>query len=83
MEDMLTRILLGAVGVTLFFLGVSLLVVRGITRSIRSIFAPRVIIVERDSAREAQPGLVNTYKPIVMALIWLILLLFFFGPHHH
>jgi hypothetical protein len=50
MEDMLTRILIGGLGVLLFLVGVSMLVVQGITRSIRSIFAPRVIIVERFGA---------------------------------
>jgi hypothetical protein len=59
----------------LFFLAVGMLVVRGIAGSLRSIFAPRVIIIQNDSAYERQPGLVDTHKPMVTALIWLILLL--------
>jgi hypothetical protein len=50
-------------------------VVRGIAGSLRSIFAPRVIIIQNDSAHERQPGLTETYKPMVTAFIWLILLL--------
>jgi hypothetical protein len=83
MTDMLTRILIGGLGIFLFFLGVSMLVVRGIARSLRSIFAPRVTIIQNDSSYEREPGLIDTYKPWVMTLIWLILLLFFFGPRHH
>jgi hypothetical protein len=45
MTDMLIRILIGGLGVLLFFLAVGMLVVRGITGSLRSIFAPRVIII--------------------------------------
>ncbi len=52
-----------------------MLVVGGIAGSLRSIFAPRVIIIQNDSAHERQPGLTETYKPMVTALIWLILLL--------
>jgi hypothetical protein len=44
-------------------------------RSLRSIFAPRVIIIQNDSIYKREPGLVDTYKPMVTALIWLILLL--------
>jgi len=75
MTDILIRILIGGLGVFLFFLGVGMLVVRGIAGSLRSIFAPRVIIIQNDSTYERQPGLVGTYKPMVTALIWLILLL--------
>src|SRR5271156_1528261 len=75
MTDILIRILLGGLGVFLFFLGVAMLVVRGIAGSLRSIFAPRVIIIQNDSTYERQPGLTETYKPMVTALIWLILLL--------
>ena len=75
MTDILIRILLGGLGVLLFFLGVAMLVVRGIAGSLRSIFAPRVIIIQNDSAHERQPGLTETYKPMVTAFIWLILLL--------
>ena len=74
MTDMLIRILIGGLGVLLFFLGVAMLVVRGIAGSLRSIFAPRVIIIQNDSAHERQPGLTETYKPMVTAFIWLILL---------
>ncbi len=75
MTDMLIRISIGGLGVLLFFLAVGMLVVGGIAGSLRSIFAPRVIIIQNDSAYERQPGLVDTYKPMVTALIWLILLL--------
>jgi len=75
MTDMLIRILIGGLGVLLFFLAVGMLVVRGIAGSLRSIFAPRVIIIQNESTYERQPGLVDTYKPTVTALIWLILLL--------
>lgn len=75
MTDILIRILLGGLGVFLIFLGVSMLVVRAIAGSLRSIFAPRVIIVQSDSTHKREPGLVDTYKPMGTALIWLILLL--------
>jgi len=75
MADILIRILLGGLGVFLFFLGVAMLVVRGIAGSLRSILAPRVIIIQNDSTYERQPGLTETYKPMVTAFIWLILLL--------
>jgi hypothetical protein len=75
MTDILIRILIGGLGVLLFFLAVGILVVRGIVGSLRSIFAPRVIIIQNDSTYERQPGLVGAYKPMVTALIWLILLL--------
>jgi hypothetical protein len=79
MEDILTRILIGGLGVLLMLLAISILVAQGIARSLRSIFAPRVIIVQNDSTHERQPGLVETYKPMVTAFIWLILMLVFFG----
>ena len=72
---MLIRILIGGLGVLLFFLAVGMLVVRGIAGSLRSIFAPRVIIIQNDLTYKREPGLVDTYKPMVTALIWLILLL--------
>ena len=75
MTDILIRILLGGLGVFLIFLAVAMLVVQGIAGSLRSIFAPRVIIIQNNSAHERQPGLTETYKPMVTALIWLILLL--------
>ena len=75
MTDILIRILLGGLGVFLIFLAVAMLVVQGIAGSLRSIFAPRIIIIQNDSAYERQPGLTETYKPMVTALIWLILLL--------
>lgn len=75
MTDILIRILLGGLGVFLMFLAVAMLVVQGIAGSLRSIFAPRVIIIQNDSSHERQPGLTETYKPMVTALIWLILLL--------
>ena len=75
MTDMLIRISIGGLGVLLFFLAVGMLVVGGIAGSLRSIFAPRVIIIQNDSTYERQPGLVDTYRPMVTALIWLILLL--------
>lgn len=75
MTDILIRILLGGLGVFLMFLAVAMLVVQGIAGSLRSIFAPRIIIIQNDSAHERQPGLTETYKPMVTALIWLILLL--------
>jgi hypothetical protein len=75
MTDILIRILLGGLGVFLFFLAVAMLVARGIAGLLRSIFAPRVIIIQNDSTYERQPGLVDTYKPFVTAFIWLILLL--------
>ena len=65
------------------FLGVSMLVIRGIAGSIRSMFAPRVIIIQNDSSYERQPSLTETYKPMVTAFIWLILLLVFFGHGQH
>jgi hypothetical protein len=37
-----------------------MLVVRGIAGSLRSIFAPRVIIIQNDSSHERQPGLTET-----------------------
>ena len=75
MTDILIRILLGGLGVFLMFLAVAMLVVQGIAGSLRSIFAPRIIIIQNNSAHERQPGLTETYKPMVTALIWLILLL--------
>ncbi len=75
MTDILIRILLGGLGVFLMFLAVAMLVVQGIAGSLRSIFAPRIIIIQNDSAHEREPGLTETYKPMVTALIWLILLL--------
>src|SRR5271165_1242020 len=57
MTDILIRILLGGLGVFLFFLGVAMLVVRGIAGSLRSIFAPRVIIIQNDSTYEPERGL--------------------------
>ncbi len=75
MTDILIRILLGGLGVFLMFLAVAMLVVQGIAGSLRSIFAPRIILIHHDSAHEREPGLTETYKPMVTALIWLILLL--------
>jgi hypothetical protein len=60
MTDILTRVLLGGLGVFLIFLGVAMLVVRGIAGSLRSICAPRVIIIQNDSSHERQPGLTET-----------------------
>jgi hypothetical protein len=73
---------IGRLGVILMFLGVSILLVRAIAGSIRSMFAPRVIIIQNDSIYKREPSLVDTYKPMVTAFFWLILLLVFFGPHH-
>ncbi len=46
-------------------------------------FAPRVKIIQNDSSYERQPSLTETYKPMVTAFIWLILLLVFFGHGQH
>jgi hypothetical protein len=64
MTDILTRILIGGLGVFLMFLAVSILVVRAIAGSIRSMFAPRVTLIQNDSTYKREPGLVDTYKPM-------------------
>jgi hypothetical protein len=81
MTDILTRILLVGLGVFLIFLGVSMLVFRGIARSLRSIFAPRVIIVEKSSEQSSPPFPMTRALLLIIGLMFLLVLFHHAGPH--
>jgi Na+-transporting methylmalonyl-CoA/oxaloacetate decarboxylase gamma subunit len=81
MTDIMIRILLAGLGVVLIFFAVSILVVGGVARSIRSLFAPRVIIVQQSPARDREPTFIESTKRAMFIFVWLMLLLVFFGPH--
>ncbi len=80
MTDILIRILLGGLGVFLMFLAVAMLVVQGIAGSLRSIFAPRIIIIQNDSAHERQPG---PSFPMTRALLLIVVLMLLFALFGH
>jgi hypothetical protein len=77
----MSQILAIFLGVFLIFFAVSILAIQAVARSMRSLFAPRIVIVQQKCASEPEPTFMESTKRAMFIFVWLMLALVFFGPH--
>jgi uncharacterized membrane protein YidH (DUF202 family) len=78
MTDLLTRFLLAGLGLAMIAIGVLWLAARGVARW----FAPRVIVVERNSEQPPNPSFPMT-RALLLIVVLMLLLAFFGHPAPH